>query len=79
MKGEILFQPVLVKTRVREANVKNVNETKSEEKKKKKKETTCYPLHYNEKILSLITCYTTSKWDKAFSFLHANRSKDSKL
>lgn len=35
MKGEILFQPVLVKTRVREANVKNVNETKSEEKKKK--------------------------------------------
>ena len=37
MKGEILFQPVLVKTRVREANVKNVNETKSEEKKKKKK------------------------------------------
>lgn len=36
MKGEILFQPVLVKTRVREANVKNVNETKSEEKKKKK-------------------------------------------
>lgn len=77
MKGEILFQPVLVKTRVREANVKNVNETKSEEKKKK--ETTCYPLHYNEKILSLITCYTTSKWDKAFSFLHANRSKDSKL
>ena len=37
MKGEILFQPVLVKTRVREANVKNVNETKSEEKKKKKR------------------------------------------
>ena len=37
MKGEILFQPVLVKTRVREANVKNVNETKSEEKKKKRK------------------------------------------
>ena len=48
MKGEILFQPVLVKTRVREANVKNVNETKSEEKKK---ETTCYPLRYNEKNL----------------------------
>lgn len=33
---------------MRETNVKNVNETKSEEKKK---ETTCYPLHYNEKNL----------------------------